>query len=151
MLILKNKTLSGAPHTLFGRQPPVTLPGVPGCRDPGGPASSALAPPSPALRLPVLPWRPGPTEPAPRDSGRPAVGGASARGRGLCCPSRHPPLHSAGSSRSRWRGWDGLWWPRLGHSSQDPGSSQWSRSKPILAFPKLKSKERQATEWEGIM
>ena len=43
-----------------------------------------------------------------RDSGRPAVGGASARGRGLCYPSRHPPLHSARSSRSRWRGWDGL-------------------------------------------
>lgn len=50
---------SGAPHTLFGRQPPVTLPGVLGCRDPGGPASSVLAPPGPALRLPVLPWRRG--------------------------------------------------------------------------------------------
>lgn len=58
--------LGGALHTLFGRQPPVTLPGVPGCRDPGGSASSVLAPPGPALRLPVLPWRPGPTEPAPR-------------------------------------------------------------------------------------
>ena len=70
------------------------LPGVPGCRDPGGPASSVPAPPGPALRLPALPWRPGPTEPAPRDSGRPAVGGASARGRGLCCPSR-PPRYTA--------------------------------------------------------
>ena len=35
------------------------LPGVPGCRDPGGPASSVPAPPGPALRLPALPWRRG--------------------------------------------------------------------------------------------